>query len=127
MNGVVEALNYALAYQTELFYSRELDQIVMATIYGVARVLAPKRGLKLNDVVQAFQATYKASGAIVRQVPIVLGKDHTVESNDSIIKFYNKVFLRAMGGHLVFIKSSKPCEGESCNRFLFILSFFCFF
>jgi len=109
-----ETLKYCLIQKTELLQDRHLDQIILCIFYGVTK----QCGLDFffKDLIEAYKKQSQAKPHVYRQVRlgVVLPSskgdkgDKEVE-RDSIIQFYNYVFLPEMKQFL--LKESYGLQG----------------
>ncbi|XP_038051162.1 retinoblastoma-associated protein-like isoform X2 [Patiria miniata] len=93
MKFIWTCVEYCVTNKTELLKNRHLDQIVMSCIYAICKVT--ENELKFKDIVNAYRSLPHAEATTYRNVDI----DGTKE--DSIIMFYNKVFMPVMKGYIL--------------------------
>ncbi|XP_022095249.1 retinoblastoma-associated protein-like [Acanthaster planci] len=86
-------VEYCITNKAELLKNRHLDQIIMSCIYAICKVTDSE--LKFKDIVNAYRTLPHAEATTYRNVVI----DGTRE--DSIIMFYNKVFMPAMKAYIL--------------------------
>ena len=89
------ALKYLLSEQTELLVNRHLDQIILSTIYAIAKINSDKIESTINfsTLISKYSELYKDQG---------LFKKVLIEETNyaDIIQFYNKVYIPCMKDYL---------------------------
>jgi len=105
----VAAVEYALQECTHLFYGRQVDQVLLCSLYGAAKAAEwPRREepLLFRDIIAAYRAVHRrdrgvpAPEAVYRRVALAYPTPLTVALEpsryDDIIKFYNATFVPCM-------------------------------
>ncbi|XP_077987637.1 retinoblastoma-associated protein-like [Glandiceps talaboti] len=90
-------VEYCVINRPELLKDRHMDQIILCCIYGVSK--AADNELRFKDIVASYRRLYHSSQFVYKSV-LIEGREH-----DSIIGFYNRVFMPAMK---IFILRFQP-------------------
>ena len=85
-----ECFEHCLFERTFLFENRHLDQIVMCSIYAICKVSDNER--KFKNITQAYRKIPNTAAEVFKKVKIF----EESNSYDSIIAFYNKVFMQTL-------------------------------
>eukprot|EP00803_Ostreobium_quekettii_P004102 evm.model.scf_1687.2 EVM.evm.TU.scf_1687.2 scf_1687:18314-19597(+) len=96
------AMQFALYERTKLFYNRHLDQMLMCVIYGICKV----HGVNVPFRQLISHYVKKAKGSASVYTTVVLKQTEPglwVQEFGDIVRFYNKVFIPAMGSYLMSI------------------------
>ncbi|KAL8574807.1 hypothetical protein ACOMHN_031914 [Nucella lapillus] len=88
-------------HKPDILKNRHLDQILMCSLYGVCKVM--ERELRFKTIVQEYRNLYLADPDVFRSVYMGEGRF------DSIINFYNQIFMVSMKGFLLqFSATNRP-------------------
>ncbi|XP_033637710.1 retinoblastoma-associated protein-like [Asterias rubens] len=93
-------VEYCVTNKADLLKNRHLDQILMSCIYSICKVTDSE--LKFKDIVNAYRTLPHAEATTYRNVDI----DGTNE--DSIIIFYNRVFMPSMKIYILQFQLKNP-------------------
>ena len=87
-----------LSEETDLFINREMDQIIICTIYGVCK--AKNLNVTFNNLIAKYTEFYNDNGRIFRQARL--------EGNTSgdIIRFYNEIYVKYMKTYLIALNKN---------------------
>jgi hypothetical protein len=83
----------ALSEETNLFINREMDQVIICTMYGVCK--AKNLNVTFNNLITKYTEYYNDNGRIFRNVRL------ENSSNGDIIRFYNEVYVKYMKNYLM--------------------------
>lgn len=83
----------ALSEETDLFINREMDQVIICTMYGVCK--AKNLNVTFNNLIAKYTEYYNDNGRLFRQVRI------DQNSTGDIIRFYNEVYIKYMKTYLM--------------------------
>ncbi|XP_064638736.1 retinoblastoma-associated protein-like [Lineus longissimus] len=81
-------LEHCITHEPNLMKNRHVDQMIMCSIYGLCKVATEE--VKFKTIVNAYRALPHSSHSVYKNV-LIKG-----EVTDSIIIFYNRVFIPAM-------------------------------
>lgn len=81
-------LEYCVTKRTGLLKNRHLDQIMLCSVYGICKVM--EREIKFKDIIRTYSELPQASPNVYRRA-LIEGCEY-----DSIIVFYNRVFMHNM-------------------------------
>ncbi|KAM4796010.1 retinoblastoma-associated protein [Rhinophrynus dorsalis] len=91
---------HTLQYEYELMRDRHLDQIMMCSMYGICK--AKNIDLRFKTIVTAYKELSNTNQETFKHVLIREGK------HDSIIVFYNLVFMQKLKGNILQYGSTRP-------------------
>ncbi|XP_074658286.1 retinoblastoma-associated protein-like [Tubulanus polymorphus] len=94
-----------IVQRSDLLRNRHLDQIVLCAVYGVCKISDEER--KFKTIVNVYKDVPRASSKVYRNVLI----DDAVY--DSIITFYNRVFVASMRGYLSRLLQQRDTSEEN--------------
>lgn len=101
-----------LDQQTSLFFNRHIDQIILCSLYGVAKV--SQLTLTFKEIVSNYKREQQCKPEVFRRVFVgstnrngALGSRHV-----DIIVFYNEVFVPAVKPFLVALIPSVACPDD---------------
>ncbi|KAM0856752.1 hypothetical protein ACQ4PT_048910 [Festuca glaucescens] len=106
-----------LDQQTSLFFNRHIDQIILCSLYGVAKV--SQLTLTFKEIVSNYKREQQCKPEVFRSVFVgstnrngALGSRHV-----DIIVFYNEVFVPAVKPFLVALipSAARPDDNKSPN------------
>ena len=105
-----ETLTHILVHARELLWGRHLDVILIATVYGVARV----NSLTLYTfkvIIEQYRAQPQASSRVYKSVML----DEGTGAKGDVIGFYNKVFIAVLKPFLLDLqgKAEKKAQAEA--------------
>jgi hypothetical protein len=86
-----------LSEETELFINREMDQIIICTIYGVCK--AKGLNVTFNNLISKYTEFYNDNGRLFRCVRL------EGSTTGDIIRFYNDIFVKYMKNYLMSLTS----------------------
>ena len=86
-----------LSEETELFINREMDQIIICTIYGVCK--AKNLNVTFNNLISKYTEFYNDNGRMFRCVRL------EGSTTGDIIRFYNDIYVRYMKNYLMSLTS----------------------
>jgi len=90
---VLKALEYVLTIEVSVICNRHVDQVLMATLYGVCRV--NHLSVTFKSIIEKYNIQPQSSAKIYRDV---LLQD---ETKGDIITFYNNVYIPVMQQFLI--------------------------
>ncbi|XP_068123831.1 retinoblastoma-associated protein [Hyperolius riggenbachi] len=91
---------HTLQYEYELMRDRHLDQIMMCSMYGICK--AKNVDLRFKTIVTAYKQLTNTNQETFKHVLIREGK------HDSIIVFYNLVFMQKLKTNILQYASTRP-------------------
>ena len=97
-----------LSEETELFINREMDQIIICTIYGVCK--AKNLNVTFNNLISKYTEFYNDNGRLFRCVRL------EGTNTGDIIRFYNEVFVKYMKNYLMALTSKTSSGTRSDPR-----------
>ena len=103
-----ECLEHCIFERTFLFQNRHLDQILMCSIYAICKVSDQER--KFKSITQAYRKMPSTAAEVFKKAKI-FDEDN---SFDSIIAFYNKVFMQTLKTFI--LQFSKPTSNEDTSE-----------
>ncbi|XP_078693242.1 retinoblastoma-associated protein-like [Branchiostoma floridae x Branchiostoma belcheri] len=107
------ALEFCLLHRPELLKNRHLDQIVMCSVYAICKVSGCDT--KFKSIVAAYKNLPTASQTVYKEAWI------SGEEYDSIIGFYNRVYMQTLKNYILRFTSPDvmpqlsplPCKSPS--------------
>ncbi|KAL5004312.1 hypothetical protein ScPMuIL_017768 [Solemya velum] len=90
---------YCITHKPGLMKNRHIDQILMCSIYGVCKVV--EHEIKFRTIVQMYRDLPRADQTIFKHV-LIEGEEF-----DSIIIFYNKIFMHNLKNTMLQFSSNK--------------------
>lgn len=101
------AFRYVLGRQTKLLYGRHIDQVVLATLYGVCKVVmkAKKSEITFSRIIEAYSYTRDTRGK--KMADSVVRRVRMEGRFGSVIEFYNELFVPCMKKYLLHSKTLK--------------------
>ena len=117
VNQIYHVMSYCIEKQPQLFFNRHLDQILLSAIYGVCKANRRPENLQFRTIINAYRQRPHASEEVFRSVVIKQTPWPALEvlERESIIAFYNSVFIPVMRDHLVQVNrlfnDSDPSHG----------------
>ncbi|KAI0220816.1 Retinoblastoma-associated protein, partial [Lamellibrachia satsuma] len=103
-------LECCITRKAELLKDRHLDQIVMCSIYAVCKVAHTE--IKFKTIVAMYRTLLHAGHhmhRVYKQVLVMPGEF------DTIIAFYNRVFMPALKSRILQFSTLKVCRMLMCN------------
>lgn len=90
----------ALSEETDLLINREMDQVIICTMYGVCK--AKNLNVTFNNLISKYTEYYNDNGRLFRYVHL--------EGNTTgdIIRFYNEVYVKFMKNYLMALTNKNP-------------------
>jgi Retinoblastoma-associated protein B domain/Retinoblastoma-associated protein A domain/Domain of unknown function (DUF3452) len=88
----------SLSEETDLFINREMDQIIICTIYGVCK--AKNLNVTFNNLIAKYTEYYNDNGKIFRQARL------EGNSTGDIIRFYNEIYVKYMKTYLMALSKN---------------------
>uniref|UniRef100_A0A8C5AIX0 Retinoblastoma 1 n=1 Tax=Gadus morhua TaxID=8049 RepID=A0A8C5AIX0_GADMO len=85
-------LQYTLQHQYELMRDRHLDQLIMSAMYAICKV--KNVDLRFKTIVTAYKTMPNTNQETFKHVLITEGTELRGPHHDSIIIFYNQVFMQ---------------------------------
>uniref|UniRef100_A0A7S2Z3J1 Uncharacterized protein n=1 Tax=Chloropicon laureae TaxID=464258 RepID=A0A7S2Z3J1_9CHLO len=108
----ISIMTYVIYEKTSLLYNRHVDQIMLATLYGVMKVNQIK--ITFRDIVHHYGKQSQASSHVYRAVVLKQSfPDLQVEESGDIILFYNRVFVPAIQVALLGLTANQGAASES--------------
>lgn len=98
-------LEYCIVHKAFLLKDRHLDQILMCCIYAISKVM--DREIKFKEIVNSYRKIYPSVSQQVFKRVLVSSTEH-----DSIISFYNKVFMQSLKAYILQYSSSKSASSS---------------
>ncbi|XP_035822617.1 retinoblastoma-related protein 3 isoform X3 [Zea mays] len=103
LERVYSLVQQILSQQTGLFFNRHIDQIILCSIYGVAKI--SQLQLSFKEIVFGYRKQPQCKPQVFRSVyvhwPPTSHNGKTGEDHVDIITFYNEVFIPAVKPLLV--------------------------
>ncbi|KAI8514038.1 Retinoblastoma-associated protein [Branchiostoma belcheri] len=99
------ALEFCLLHRPELLKNRHLDQIVMCSVYAICKVSGCDT--KFKSIVAAYKNLPTASQTVYKEAWI------SGEEYDSIIGFYNRVYMQTLKNYILRFTSPDVVVGDS--------------
>ncbi|KAL6900705.1 hypothetical protein ACP4OV_005381 [Aristida adscensionis] len=103
LERVYSLVQQILSQQTALFFNRHIDQIILCSIYGVAKV--SQMELSFKEIIFSYRKQPQCKPQVFRSVyvhwPPRSRNGKTGETHVDIITFYNEVFIPAVKPFLV--------------------------
>ncbi|KAH3811727.1 hypothetical protein DPMN_140142 [Dreissena polymorpha] len=94
---------FCIISRPELLKDRHLDQIMMCSVYGICKVSDCE--IRFKDIVKEYSTMSHAMCDVYKQALLENG------THDSIISFYNRVFMQCMKNYILqFAKPVVCCE-----------------
>lgn len=104
---VWQAILHIITEKTNIMINRNLDQIIMCSLYGVSRVNQLK-DITFKNIIEQYKSQPQASSKIYREV--LLSKSG--EFSD-IISFYNSIFIPQMESFLLQFQASSSSSNSN--------------
>ena len=104
-----ECIEEVVFNRYRLLIDRHLDQIVMCSIYAICKVSDQER--KFKNITQAYRKIPNTSSEVFKHTKI---SEMDGGSYDSIIAFYNKVFMQTLKNFI--LQYSKPSIAETPKK-----------
>ena len=92
---VVISLVHQITSRSQLLEDRHLDQLMICTVYGVARVMKLET-ITFRRIIQCYRVQPQAHSSIWKKVIRGQGGNHC-----DIIEYYNSIFITAMERYLL--------------------------
>ncbi|CAL8267872.1 unnamed protein product [Merluccius merluccius] len=99
-------LQYTLQHQYELMKDRHLDQLIMSAMYAICKV--KNVDLRFKTIVTAYKNMPNANQETFKHVLISEGQELRGPHHDSIIVFYNQVFMQKLKINILQYSSPRP-------------------
>ncbi|KAK0152667.1 Retinoblastoma-associated protein [Merluccius polli] len=99
-------LQYTLQHQYELMKDRHLDQLIMSAMYAICKV--KNVDLRFKTIVTAYKNMPNANQETFKHVLISEGHELRGPHHDSIIVFYNQVFMQKLKINILQYSSPRP-------------------
>ncbi|GBG87671.1 hypothetical protein CBR_g45825 [Chara braunii] len=96
---VKKVVEHTLNNLTKLFYQRHLDQIILSSIYGVAKVV--KLNTPFKEIIAQYRKLPHCKPHVFRNVLIEHATTRKLAEFGDIIKFYNEVYVPATKSFLL--------------------------
>lgn len=96
-------LRYCIISQRELLRQRHLDQIMMCCLFGICRVV--RQDIKFKDIMTVYKELLHSQPESSHVFKVILLQNG---DTDSIVGFYNKVFLPIMKNYLLQFNPARP-------------------
>lgn len=93
----------ALSDNTEIFFNRHMDQVIICTIYGVCK--AKNLNVTFNALIAKYTECYNDQGKIFRNVKL-----DGINNIGDIIKFYNDIYVTHLKANLLAISKNVPAN-----------------
>ena len=100
-----ECIEECVFHRYRLLIDRHLDQIIMCSIYAICKVSDQER--KFKNITQAYRKIPNTSSEVFKHTKIF---DMDGGSYDSIIAFYNKVFMQTLKNFILQYSKSSIVE-----------------
>ncbi|XP_066339583.1 retinoblastoma-related protein 1-like isoform X2 [Miscanthus floridulus] len=112
---VYNVFNQILDQQTTLFFNRHIDQLILCSLYGVAK--ACKLELSFKELLNYYRKEAQWKPEVFQNIYIGSrnSNDVLVSRHVGIISFYNAVFVPAAKPFLVSLISSGTCPEDKKN------------
>ncbi|OEL36267.1 Retinoblastoma-related protein 3 [Dichanthelium oligosanthes] len=115
LERVYSLVQQILSQQTALFFNRHIDQIILCSIYGVAKI--SQLELSFKEIIFGYRKQPQCKPQVFRSVyvhwPPRSRNGKTGEDHVDIITFYNEVFIPAVKPLLVEVgPSASPNKKE---------------
>uniref|UniRef100_A0A8C4ZQP1 Retinoblastoma 1 n=1 Tax=Gadus morhua TaxID=8049 RepID=A0A8C4ZQP1_GADMO len=99
-------LQYTLQHQYELMRDRHLDQLIMSAMYAICKV--KNVDLRFKTIVTAYKTMPNTNQETFKHVLITEGTELRGPHHDSIIIFYNQVFMQKLKNNIMQYASARP-------------------
>ncbi|XP_061194393.1 retinoblastoma-associated protein-like isoform X1 [Saccostrea echinata] len=96
---------YCITKKTGLLKNRHLDQLMLCSVYGICKVA--EKEIKFKVIIRTYSELPDASPSVYRHALIERGE------YDSIIGFYNRVFMHNMKGYILQFAPTKQTPSLS--------------
>lgn len=91
-----------LSCEPHLLMDRHLDQLVMCTIYSVAKI-SELRQITFNNIINKYAYLFQSKEYVAQIYTQCVINQDTGQTND-IINFYNEVYLKQMKQYILMYK-----------------------
>ena len=108
VSQIYQAMTYCIEQQPQLFFNRHLDQILLSAIYAVCKANKRPENLQFRTIIDAYRQRPHVSEEVFRSVIVEQTPWPALEvlKRDTIIAFYNSVFVPVIRDHLVQVNRS---------------------
>ena len=107
----VSIVEFVIYEQTRLMYNRHVDQIVLCTLYGVAKV--NQCLVTFREIVHHYSKQTQCKQEVYRAVVLKQTyPDLQIEETGDIIQFYNRCFVPVVQNELLNLASTSKRESE---------------
>ncbi|QDZ25277.1 retinoblastoma-related protein [Chloropicon primus] len=111
LGQAVSIIEFVIYEQTRLMYNRHIDQIVLCTLYGVAKVNSCI--VTFREIVHHYSKQTQCKQEVYRAVVLKQTyPDLQIEETGDIIQFYNRCFVPVVQNELLNIVSNSKRERE---------------
>lgn len=97
---------YCVVHRPGLLTDRHIDQILMCSVYAISKVV--EREIKFKAIVAAYRTIYPSVSQQVFKRVLINDSDY-----DSIIAFYNKVYMQSLKSFILQYSSSRGAPSSS--------------
>ncbi|KAF6261466.1 cyclin-like protein [Scenedesmus sp. NREL 46B-D3] len=113
--AVHEVLSHALYHHTRLFYSRHLDTLLLASLYGFCKVNRLQQ-ITFREIISHYKRQAHAKQEVFRTVALQQTDPGLVtQSTGDIIAFYNAVFVPVMKNFLLTTVQQPAASGNGSS------------
>lgn len=91
LENVYWLIQQILSQQTTVFFNRHIDQIILCSIYGVAKV--SHTNLTFKEIINNYRKQPQSKLQVIRSVFVNIRNGKTGHDYVDIISFYNEVFV----------------------------------